>query len=52
MPVVDQPVCEVDKREVDNVVRIHFTITTWSTAAMLPLLLNQNKTKLFTTKDT
>jgi hypothetical protein len=35
MPAVDQPVIEVDRREVDKDVMFHFTIITWSTAAML-----------------
>jgi hypothetical protein len=45
-PAVDQPVCEVDKRQVDKVVSVHFTIMTWSTATMLFLLFSfkqQNK---------
>jgi hypothetical protein len=41
MPAVDQPIGEVDEREVDKMVCLHFTITSWSTAAMLPLLLCQ-----------
>jgi hypothetical protein len=43
MPAVDQPVGEVDKREVDKMVCLHYTITPWSTAAMLPLLLVQQQ---------
>ncbi len=35
MPAVDQPVDEVDKREVREMLWSHFTITTWSTAATL-----------------
>ncbi len=34
-PAVDQPVDEVDKREVNMMVCVHFTMLPWSTTATL-----------------
>jgi len=50
-PAVDQPVDGVDRREVREMLCSHFTITTWSTAATLPLLLVQTSKYGFTTKE-
>jgi hypothetical protein len=40
MPAVAQPVSEVDRSKVDKMVGVHFTITTWSTAATLSCLIS------------
>jgi hypothetical protein len=48
---VDQPLVEVDGREVDKDVVFHLSTMAWFTAATLPSFISQTATKGFTRKE-
>ena len=48
MPAVDQPFGEVDGREVDKMLCLHFSIMAWFTAATLSSFINLSKQQIYT----
>jgi hypothetical protein len=52
MPAVDQPLGEVDGREVDKMACFHFSTMAWSPAAKLPSFVKLKTTTIsFTRKE-
>ena len=51
MPAVDHPVAKVELRQVREKMLCLSLRSTWSTAATLPLLLNQTRQNGFTNKE-
>jgi hypothetical protein len=52
MPAVDQPLVEVDRREVDKMLVSHLPTMAWSPAATLPSFIKlQTMTNSFTRKE-
>ena len=49
-PAVDQPFVEVDRREVDKMLKYTLPTLAWYTAATLPLLLSFTRNTAYPTK--